>query len=183
MSKRLRRSEWQVLKSVYNYLKEVNAFKKKFCVVTKKVKLAIYRNFNEYISVIFQMCLTICLVFLLGKALYINVFKSLWAYLALKNNIALQITAVLLSLFGFYRGICSAQKVIDASHKKFLCMVFIVYVYYRFFFDYQDDDYRIISILWNIDGFALVGFSVVLGFVGRKVYEYFKNYTKKGGAE
>lgn len=29
MSKRLRRSEWQVLKSVYNYLKEVNAFKKK----------------------------------------------------------------------------------------------------------------------------------------------------------
>lgn len=183
MSKRLRRSEWQVLKSVYNYLKEVNAFKKKFCVVTKKVKLAIYRNFNEYISVIFQMCLTICLVFLLGKALYINVFKSLWAYLALKNNIALQITAVLLSLFGFYRGICSAQKVIDASHKKFLCMVFIVYVYYRFFFDYQDDDYRIIPILWNIDGFALVGFSVVLGFVGRKVYEYFKNYTKKGGAE
>lgn len=37
MSKRLRRSEWQVLKSVYNYLKEVNAFKKSFALSRKRL--------------------------------------------------------------------------------------------------------------------------------------------------
>lgn len=150
---------------------------KLYCVVRKMVKLAFKRNFNQYIWMIFQICLTVCIVFLLGKVLYINIFRSLWVFLALKNNVTLRITVILLSIFGFYRGICAAQKVLDVSHKKFLCIVFIVYIYYRFFFEYQHGDYRMIPILWNIDGFALVGFSVAIGFVGRKIYDCYKRHS------
>lgn len=125
--------------------------------------------FKKNISNIFQFFLMPCMVFVLGKALYENVFETFWKFLELEDNLALRILIVLFSVFGIYLGACAARKILDICHKKLVWLAVVVYLYYKFFFIYSSDGYYPILIWKNMDGFAIFGLSIVLGFVGMKI--------------
>lgn len=134
---------------------------------------------KKNISNFFQIFLIPCVVSLLGKTLYENVFKTLWKFLELEDNLTLHISIVLFSVLGTYWGTCAAQKVLDIYHKKLVWLVIVVYLYYRFFFIYGCDDYCPIHVWKDMDGFAIFGLSVVLGFFGMKIWKLIRKYILK----
>lgn len=132
----------------------------------------IYGWCKKYVHPVFLTSLIACLVFLLGETLYVHIFKSLWEFLDLKNNTALHLTVALLCFEGFNCGACAGNKIIDRNHKILYVTAIVLYIYYKFFFKYSYDDYTMIPILRNIDGFALVGISFVSSYIFRKIINY-----------
>lgn len=136
----------------------------------KKVRFnMIYGWCKKYVHPVFLTSLIACLVFLLGETLYVHIFKSLWEFLDLKNNTALHLTVALLCFLGAYYGACVEAKVIDRSHRILCVTVVVLYIYYKFFFEYSYDDYVMIPIWGGLDSFALIGFSFILSYIACKI--------------
>lgn len=132
----------------------------------------IYGWGKRFAQPIFLVSLIACLIFLLGEALYEHIFKNLWEFLDLRNNTALHLTVVLLGFLGLYWGACVSGKFIDRNHKILCVTAIVIYIYYKFYFEYNYDDYTMIPIFWNIDGFALVGISFVSSYIVCKIAKY-----------
>lgn len=127
---------------------------------------------KKYAQPIFLISLIACLVFLLGETLYDHIFKTLWEFLDLKNNTALHFSVFLLCVLGTYCGACVEAKIIDRNHKILCVVVVILYIYYKFFFEYSYDDYVMISIWGGLDSFALMGFSFSLSYIACKIVNH-----------
>lgn len=135
---------------------------------------------SHHFSSIYKIMLSGCLVFLLGDTLYEHVFKSLWNFLSLQDNLSLKCTISCISAWCIYYGFKVSQKVIDKSHVIAIFVILFIYVYYRFVYD--ADKCSMIFILWKLDSFIIFIFSLFLGVGTGKSYKIFRNrieYNRK----
>ena len=153
----------------------MNDFKIKFQGIRKLLSKA-----TEYsnLSFLFKIALFICIVFLLGRTLYDKVFRCLWEFLSLQNTLSLKGVVICISLFIIRLGFCLSRKHVDKKHLFFFLTVTIVYIYYRFFFEYKSEDYSIILIYGELDSFLIFYISFLVGFFSGKIYN--SKIWKKG---
>ena len=64
---------------------------------------------------------------------------------------------------------------IDKTHWLICYSIFIVYVYYKFFFKCDSDDYSLINIVCKLDSFAIFFMALFVGFIIGKFFRYNKN--------
>lgn len=143
--------------------------------MVKGIIVKIFDWGKNHVQIIFLTALITCLVFLLGQTFYEHIFKSLWEFLDLKNNIVLRLAVLLLCVLSIKYGVCVGHKILDKNHKILCITVIVIYIYYKFVFEYSYDDFALIPIFRNIDGFALVGISFISSYILSK----FINYVKK----
>lgn len=123
----------------------------------------------------YEALVVTCIVFLLGEPMYNKVFKNIWEFLSIRYSLAMICTVICLAIYCLVIGYKASQKYIDKTHRLICYSIFIVYVYYKFFFKYDSDDYSLINILWNLDSFAIFFMALLFGFVGGKISPYSKN--------
>lgn len=116
-----------------------------------------------------------CAVFLLGEPLYDKVFKNIWEFLAIQYTRAMICTVICLAIYCLVIGYRASQKYIDKTYWLICYSIFIVYVYYKFFFEYDSDDYSLINVVWKLDSFAIFFMALFVGFVVGKISQCSKN--------
>lgn len=133
------------------------------------------KNLMDKLTTPYEALVVTCIVFLLGEPMYNKVFKNIWEFLSIRYSLAMICTVICLAIYCLVIGYKASQKYIDKTHRLICYSIFIVYVYYKFFFKYDSDDYSLINILWNLDGFAIFFMALLFGFVGGKISPYSKN--------
>lgn len=116
-----------------------------------------------------------CAVFLLGEPLYNKVFKNIWEFLAIQYTRAMICTVICLAIYCLVIGYRAAHKYIDKTYWLICYSISIVYVYYKFFFKYDSDDYSLINVVWKLDSFAICFMALFVGFVIGKISQCSKN--------
>ena len=123
---------------------------------------------------LYEAIVVTCAVFLLGEPLYDKVFKNIWEFLSFQYSLAMICTVICLAIYCLRIGYKASQKYIDKTHWLICYSIFIVYVYYKFFFKCDSDDYSLINIVWKLDSFAIFFMALFVGFfVG--ILQYSKN--------
>ena len=133
------------------------------------------KNLMDKLTTPYEALVVTCIVFLLGEPMYNKVFKNIWEFLSIRYSLAMICTVICLAIYCLVIGYKASQKYIDKTHRLICYSIFIVYVYYKFFFKYDSDDYSLINILWNLDSFAIFFMALLFGFVGGKISPYSKN--------
>ena len=116
-----------------------------------------------------------CAVFLLGEPLYDKVFKNIWEFLAIQYTRAMICTVICLAIYCLVIGYRTSQKYIDKTYWLICYSIFIVYLYYKFFFEYDSDDYSLINVVWKLDCFAIFFMALFVGFIIGNFFQYSKN--------
>ena len=116
-----------------------------------------------------------CIVFLLGEPLYDKVFKNIWEFLDIQYTRAMICTVICMAIYCLVIGYRASHKYIDKTYWLICYSIFIVYVYYKFFFKYDSDDYSLINVVWKLDSFAIFFMALFVGFVVGKISQCSKN--------
>ena len=116
-----------------------------------------------------------CAVFLLGEPLYDEVFKNIWEFLDIQYTRAMICTVFCLAIYCLVIGYRASHKYIDKTYWLICYSISIVYVYYKFFFKYDSDDYSLINVVWKFDSFAIFFMALFVGFVVGKKSQNIKN--------
>lgn len=124
---------------------------------------------------LYEAIVVICAVFLLGEPLYDKVFKNIWEFLSFQYSLSMICTVICLAIYCLRIGYKASQKYIDKTHWLICYSIFIVYVYYKFFFKYDSDDYSLINIVWKLDSFVIFFMALFVGFVVGKISQCSKN--------
>lgn len=123
----------------------------------------------------YEAIVVTCAVFLLGEPLYDKVFKNIWEFLSFQYSLAMICTVICLAIYCLRIGYKASLKYIDKTHWLICYSIFIVYVYYKFFFKCDSDDYSLINIVCKLDSFAIFFMALFVGFIIGKFFRYNKN--------
>lgn len=126
------------------------------------------------LTTLYEALVVTCAAFLLGEPLYDKVFKDIWKFLSFQYSQAMICIVICLVIYCLVIGYKTSQKNIDKTHWLICYSIFIVYVYYKFFFKYDSDDYSLINIIWELDSFAIFFMALFVGFVVGKILQYSK---------
>lgn len=132
------------------------------------------KNLMNKLTTLYEALVVTCAVFLLGEPLYDKVFKDIWKFLSFQYSQAMICIVICLVIYCLVIGYKTSQKNIDKTHWLICYSIFIVYVYYKFFFKYDSDDYSLINIIWELDSFAIFFMALFVGFVVGKILQYSK---------
>ena len=124
---------------------------------------------------LYEAIVVTCVVFLLGEPLYDKVFKNIWEFLSFQYSLAMICTVICLAIYCLRIGYKASLKYIDKTHWLICYSIFIVYVYYKFFFKCDSDDYSLINIVCKLDSFAIFFMALFVGFIIGKFFRYNKN--------
>lgn len=124
---------------------------------------------------LYEAIVVTCAVFLLGEPLYDKVFKNIWEFLFFQYSLAMICTVICLAIYCLRIGYKASLKYIDKTHWLICYSIFIVYVYYKFFFKCDSDDYSLINIVCKLDSFAIFFMALFVGFFIGKFFRYNKN--------
>lgn len=124
---------------------------------------------------LYEAIVVTCAVFLLGEPLYDKVFKNIWEFLSFQYSQAMICTVICLAIYCLCIGYKASLKYIDKTYCLICYSIFIVYVYYKFFFKCDSDDYSLINIVWKLDSFAIFFMALFVGFIVGKILQYNKN--------
>lgn len=124
---------------------------------------------------LYEAIVVTCAVFLLGGPLYDKVFKNIWEFLSFQYSLAMICTVICLAIYCLRIGYKASLKYIDKTHWLICYSIFIVYVYYKFFFKCDSDDYSLINIVCKLDSFAIFFMALFVGFFIGKFFRYNKN--------
>lgn len=124
---------------------------------------------------LYEAIVVTCAVFLLGEPLYDKVFKNIWEFLSFQYSLAMICTVICLAIYCLRIGYKASLKYIDKTHWLICYSIFIVYVYYKFFFKCDSDDYSLINIVCKLDSFAIFFMALFVGFFIGKFFRYNKN--------
>ena len=124
---------------------------------------------------LYEAIVVTCAVFLLGEPLYDKVFKNIWEFLSFQYSLAMICTVICLAIYCLRIGYKASLKYIDKTHWLICYSIFIVYVYYKFFFKCDSDNYSLINIVWKLDSFAIFFMALFVGFIIGKFFRYNKN--------
>lgn len=133
------------------------------------------KNLKDKLTTPYEALVVTCAVFFLGELLYDKVFKNIWEFLSIRYSLATICTVICLAIYCLVIGYKASQKYIDNTHRLICYSIFIVYVYYKFFFKYDSDDYYLINIVWKLDSFAIFFIALFVGFVVGKISQRSKN--------
>lgn len=134
-----------------------------------------WKQVKNELAMLYKFVVVTYVVFLLGSPLYNKVFYCFWDFLSLQKSVTLVCTVFCLAIYCLVIGYKTSRKYIDKNHWVVYYSIFVVYLYYKFFFEYASDDYFFINIVGKFDSFAIFFMALFGGYIIGKLSQHSKN--------